>query len=157
MCVNTRYKHSTNTVGVDVVWGNEDVPLMDFIYLVFTHMPGQSYCGQLRSSLLHLRYVFWVLINSPGCYFWRVEHTVSHLAPGRRYGKSTLQQSRQPQKLTFSVCCTCVDRLSAESGCQTHRYPQKHHITAGWYTLLPHKRKSTCGFSQAHRYHPDLN
>ena len=27
----------------------EDVPLVEFMYLVFTHMPGESYCRRLRS------------------------------------------------------------------------------------------------------------
>ena len=31
---------------------NEDVPLVEFMYLVFTCMPGESYCRQLRSFLL---------------------------------------------------------------------------------------------------------
>ena len=32
-------------------WGHpfEDVPLVEFMYLVFTHMPGESYRRQLRS------------------------------------------------------------------------------------------------------------
>ena len=32
--------------------------------LVFTHMPGESYCGWLRSLLLCLSDMFWALINS---------------------------------------------------------------------------------------------
>ena len=39
------------------------VPLVEFIYLVFTCMPGESNHRQLRSLLLSLRYVFWVQIN----------------------------------------------------------------------------------------------
>ena len=31
---------------------SEDVPLVEFMYLVFTHMPGESYCRQLLRSLL---------------------------------------------------------------------------------------------------------
>ena len=45
----------------------EDAPLVEFMYLVFTRMPGESYCRQLRSLLLYLRYVFQVLINSLAC------------------------------------------------------------------------------------------
>ena len=37
--------------------------------LHFTCMPGESYCRQRRSLLLYLCYVFWVLINSPVCWF----------------------------------------------------------------------------------------
>ena len=40
----------------------EDVPLVEFTYLVFTYMPGESYVGDL--SLLYLCYIFRVLINS---------------------------------------------------------------------------------------------
>ena len=45
-----------------------NVPLVEFMYLVFTHMPGESYCRQLR-YLLCLCYVFQVLINSLVCWF----------------------------------------------------------------------------------------
>ena len=41
-----------------------DVPLVEFTYLVFTCMPGESYHRQLRFLLLHLCNVFRVLINS---------------------------------------------------------------------------------------------
>ena len=36
----------------------EAVPLVEFMYLVFTRMPGESYRRRLRSSLLCLCYVF---------------------------------------------------------------------------------------------------
>ena len=45
----------------------EDVPLVEFMYLVFTHMPGERYCRQLRSLLLSLCYIFQALINSLVC------------------------------------------------------------------------------------------
>ena len=45
----------------------EDVPPVEFMYLVFTHMPGESYHRQLRSFLLYLCYIFQVLINSFVC------------------------------------------------------------------------------------------
>ena len=38
--------------------------LVEFMYLVFTRMPGESYCRRLRSLLLCLRYYFRALINS---------------------------------------------------------------------------------------------
>ena len=47
---------------------SEDVPLVEFMYLVFTRMPGDNYQRQLESLLLHLCYIFWVLINS--LVFW---------------------------------------------------------------------------------------
>ena len=48
----------------------KDVPLVEFMYLVFTRMPGESYRRQLRSLLLYLCYIFRALINSlVGCYY----------------------------------------------------------------------------------------
>ena len=46
----------------------EDVPLVEFMYFIFTRMPGDSYCRRLRSLLLYLRYVFRPLINSLVCW-----------------------------------------------------------------------------------------
>ena len=51
----------------------EEVPLVEFMYLVFTRMPGESYHRWLGSLLLYLRYVFQVLINSPVCWFWKAK------------------------------------------------------------------------------------
>ena len=45
----------------------EDVPPVEFMYLVFTRMPGESYRRRLRSLLLYLCYVFRALINSLVC------------------------------------------------------------------------------------------
>ena len=42
----------------------EDVPLVEFMYLVFTCMPGESCHRRLRSLLLYLCYVFWAQISS---------------------------------------------------------------------------------------------
>ena len=42
----------------------EDVPLVVFMYLVFTRMPGESYLRLLRSLLLCLCDVFRALITS---------------------------------------------------------------------------------------------
>ena len=44
----------------------KDVPLVQFMYFVFTRMPGESYCRRLRSWLC-LRDVFRALINSLVC------------------------------------------------------------------------------------------
>ena len=52
---------------------NEDVPLVGFMYLVFTCMPGESYCRQLKSLLLYLCYVFQALINSLVCWFYKIK------------------------------------------------------------------------------------
>ena len=45
----------------------EDVLLVEFTYLVFTRMPGESYRRRLRSLLLCLRDVFRALVNSLVC------------------------------------------------------------------------------------------
>ena len=43
--------------------------LVDFMYLVFTRMPGESYSRGLRSLVLCLCDVFWVLISSLVVFF----------------------------------------------------------------------------------------
>ena len=45
----------------------ECTSLLEFMYLVFTRMPGESYLRQLRSLLLRLCDVFQALINSLTC------------------------------------------------------------------------------------------
>ena len=47
----------------------EDVPLVEFMYLVFTRMPGESYRRRLGSLLLCVCDVFRALINSSVCVF----------------------------------------------------------------------------------------
>ena len=42
----------------------EDVPVLEFLYLVFTRMLGESYRRRLGSLLLHLCYVFRALSNA---------------------------------------------------------------------------------------------
>ena len=46
-----------------------NVPLVELIYLVFTRMPGESYCRRLRSLVLCLGDVFQALINFHACDF----------------------------------------------------------------------------------------
>ena len=46
---------------------NNDVPLVEFMYLVFTRMPGERYRRRVRSLLLYLCYIFRSLINSLAC------------------------------------------------------------------------------------------
>ena len=48
--------------------GDEDVPLVEFTYLVFTRVPGESYRKRLGSLLLCLCDVFRALINSLVCW-----------------------------------------------------------------------------------------
>ena len=51
--------------------GFEDEPLGEFMYLVLTGMPGESYRRRLRSLLLFLCDVFRALINSLVCWSGR--------------------------------------------------------------------------------------
>ena len=53
------------------------VPLVEFMYLVFTCMPGEIYCRQLR-SLLCLHDAFQVLINSLVCSFCTGQEPKKH-------------------------------------------------------------------------------
>ena len=58
-------------VGYTRHWGAsvfEDVPLVEFMYLVFTRMPCESYRRRLRSLLLYWCVVFRTLINSLVCW-----------------------------------------------------------------------------------------
>ena len=64
MPVNTRYINSTRGT-----YSNEDVTVVEFIYLVFTRMPGESYRRRHRFLLLYLCYVYRALINSLVCGF----------------------------------------------------------------------------------------
>ena len=61
MHVNTRYINSTIYI--------QDVPLVEFMYLVFTHLPGESYRRWLGSLLLCD--IFWAQLNSLVCWFCR--------------------------------------------------------------------------------------
>ena len=76
------------------------------MYLVFTHMPGESYRGRLR-SLLRLCSVFRVLINSHVCWFFHHQrtkkwtHNVRYLLPWQQIlaqgeGGGSLTQLRPP-------------------------------------------------------------
>ena len=58
-----------------VLWkkGCTSGSLVEFVYFVFTCMTGESYCRGLRSLLLYLCYVFWVLMNSLVCRFCLVK------------------------------------------------------------------------------------
>ena len=52
--VRLHIKHHKNGVCIQV----------ESVFLVFTHMPGESYHRRLRSLLLYLCYIIWALINS---------------------------------------------------------------------------------------------
>ena len=57
----------------------EDVPLVEFMYLVFTRMPGESYRRRLMTLLLYLCCVFRALINSQLCWFIKIPVSESFL------------------------------------------------------------------------------
>ena len=76
MYVNIRYINSTRGI-------SEAVPLVGFMYLVFTCMPDESYHRQLWSWSLCLCDVVQELINSLICWFtthlgWFSTHTLTH-------------------------------------------------------------------------------
>ena len=58
-----------------LVFGLEDVSLVEFMYLVFTHMPGKSYGKQFRSLLLYSCDIFQVLTKS--LHFLILDHRLS--------------------------------------------------------------------------------
>ena len=47
----------------------EDIPLVEFMFLAFTCMPGESYCRWLWPLLLYLYDIFQALIKSLVCWF----------------------------------------------------------------------------------------
>ena len=113
MHVNTRYINSTR--------GTSSVHplLVEFTSLVFTRMPGESYCRQLRSLWLYLGNAFGVLINSllilleESWPFW-TKHVLRRLAPLRYEGQ---EKEQGKQQRTFAL-----SKLVKEFG----RKPQKH-------------------------------
>ena len=50
------------TVGLFLL-KTKDIHLVEFMYRVFTRMPGESYCRRLEALLLYLCYVFRALIK----------------------------------------------------------------------------------------------
>ena len=79
MHVTTRYINSTRGISCQTFFlylevhklQHEAVPLVEFMYLVFTCMPGESYHRRLRSLLSYMCCVFQVLINSLVCWLCR--------------------------------------------------------------------------------------
>ena len=52
---------------VGYIMASSNVPLVEFMYLAFTCMPGESSRRQLRSLMVYLCYVCQALINSLVC------------------------------------------------------------------------------------------
>ena len=78
----------------------EAVPLVEFMDLVFTCMPGESYRRRLRSLLLRLCCVFRGIINSLACYFCLVLYPPLHLVSYN----STFPTTEFRQILPFGRC-----------------------------------------------------
>ena len=85
-----------------IAWGQvatlyvEDAPQVEFMYLVFTRMPGESCCRRLR-SLLYLCYVFPALINSLVCWFFTLRQRFesrSHIPSSKANPVQNYQMSR---------------------------------------------------------------
>ena len=56
----------------------EDVPLVEFMYLVFTRMSGEHHRRRLKSLLLCLCDVFQAIINSLVCWFFQILTEIGH-------------------------------------------------------------------------------
>ena len=61
----------------DIIQKHISKDLMEFMYFVLTHIPGESYHRWLRSLMMCLCDVFWVLINSRVC--WFCTSTLGHI------------------------------------------------------------------------------
>ena len=62
---NINWTESTSSGGLVQVYVLKDVLLVEFMYLVCPHMPGEEFCRWLRPLLLCSSDIFWVQINSP--------------------------------------------------------------------------------------------
>ena len=87
----------------------EYVSLVEFMCLAFTRMPGESYRRRLRSLLLYLCYIFWVIINSLLC--WQ-----KHLVNG----------------LLSTKHCNCPEWLSAVERMLTIQWLSERTLKTQW-------------------------
>ena len=71
--VHNRWTHKRGLTNIFLyitnIYVSQVVLLVEFMYLVFTRKPGDSYRNRLRSLLLHLCYLFRALVNSLLCWF----------------------------------------------------------------------------------------
>ena len=72
----------------------------NFMYLVFTCMPADSYCRQLRSLLLHLCDVFWMLNNSLACWSHQLNSFSDSCAIFEAYGLMMKQTGKRHENWT---------------------------------------------------------
>ena len=75
----------------------ENVPQMEFMYLAFSRMPGESQCRRLWSLLLCLCDIFQMLINSLVC--WVIEMGPAGWVPDRDTALTLTQRHIDPQIL----------------------------------------------------------
>ena len=76
--ISTLYLHARQARATIGDSGLCHVPLAEFMYLVFTRTPGESYRRRLRSLLLCLCEVFRALINSLVCRYWMLTRRKSY-------------------------------------------------------------------------------
>ena len=120
--------------------------LVEFTYLVFTRMTGESYRRRLRSLLLHLCYVFPALINSLGT------HTDTKLKQQQQhfrifsyvFGDQLTSLLRPPFGLNNNIYFTYNNTLTTE---QLGRATSKNTYTST--ALL--QTKAVSAFSSAHQ------
>ena len=113
----------------------EDVPLVEFTYLVFTRMPGESYCRWLRSLLLCLCDVFQALNNSLVC--WSYSY----------HSKPILTVYTCVNYMTLTQCCnqTCNAHKSSpriiffmlKTNSVFHKPSRSVHLLLFWKSVHP--------------------
>ena len=82
----------------------EEVPLVEFMYLVFTRMPCESYRKRFRSSLLYLCYIFRALtVNSLVCWFISVNRGHVRRATVGHYSAQQTPSSRSDFTAWFMI------------------------------------------------------
>ena len=130
----------------------EDVPLAEFVCLVFTRMLAESYCRQLRSLLLCLCDVFRALINSFVYWLypqqmWRVGCWESGVSP--KCPPSRTSASRNPASMTSisssNPSAIILAPLLQTTIIATYHQPARHAVPLSQHTPDLHCR--TCSWS----------
>ena len=129
---------------------------MELQHLVFTRMPGESYCRQLRSLLLCLCDVFWVLINSLAHWFYSTGTTKN---AGNKLQILQMWKMNQPSGFIFSLLVQWSDSFLVNGNAfgvhesfihlhtkmhliYRHIHPTWRHATHSW-TTTKHSVHST--------------
>ena len=123
----TRQRRLLNTIYMDFVYNMMfNVPLVEFMYLLFTRMSGENFRSRLRSLLFCLCDVFRTLINSLVC--WLLCMTVATLIAG----------------LLFAIYpCRIIDQASSGKLVSMNKLPRhqrypgvQNDIYAHWKVLM---------------------